>query len=261
MTEQQILELETGRPRDWLLVSEAFQSHQGEGPSAGERAFFIRLGGCNLTCRWCDTPYTWVYTERQVELHNARTKYDPKTELTRQPIGAMVENVLDSNCSLIVLTGGEPLLQVDQLSMMIRGVNAYHDPRRFEVETAGTLTAIDLVEFENVSFNVSLKLHSSGNETDRRRVPDAITFYQELADKKRAIFKFVINAVDTDLNEIELLIRQFELPRERIWLMPQGTTHLSQVAGAQQLMPIALDRGFNFTSRLHVLGYGNERGI
>lgn len=260
MTEHEIEALE-GRPRDWLLISETFPSHQGEGPSAGERAFFVRLGGCNLTCRWCDTPYTWVYTQRQANQHNTPEIYDPKLELKRQKISELSEAILDSSCRLTVLTGGEPLLQQEQLAMLIRHVNQYHDPRRFEVETAGTLTGLDLEPFGNVSFNVSLKLATSGNDPAKRRVDDAIIFFQEQAKKGRAIFKFVISAVETDLPEIEMLIREYEIPRSCVWLMPQGTTHLSQVSGAQQLMPVALDRGFNFSSRLHVLGYGNERGI
>jgi 7-carboxy-7-deazaguanine synthase len=35
---------------------------QGEGPSAGRPASFIRLSGCLLSCRWCDTPWTWDWT-------------------------------------------------------------------------------------------------------------------------------------------------------------------------------------------------------
>ena len=46
-----------------LLVAERFgverPTFQGEGPSSGVPALFIRLSRCNLTCTWCDTPYTW----------------------------------------------------------------------------------------------------------------------------------------------------------------------------------------------------------
>ena len=42
-----------------LKVSEIFASIQGEGPSAGAAAVFLRLAGCNLRCHWCDTKYTW----------------------------------------------------------------------------------------------------------------------------------------------------------------------------------------------------------
>ena len=43
-----------------LVVAEVFgPTFQGEGPSTGQRAGFVRLGRCNLDCSWCDTPYTW----------------------------------------------------------------------------------------------------------------------------------------------------------------------------------------------------------
>lgn len=43
-----------------LVVSEVFgPTHQGEGPHAGQLCAFVRLMGCNLSCSWCDTPYTW----------------------------------------------------------------------------------------------------------------------------------------------------------------------------------------------------------
>jgi 7-carboxy-7-deazaguanine synthase len=67
---------QAGRPSH-LLVSEIFHSLQGEGASLGRPCAFLRLGGCNLACSWCDTPYTWDWTGR-----NGR-KYDPQQELRR----------------------------------------------------------------------------------------------------------------------------------------------------------------------------------
>src|SRR5438046_5626962 len=64
-----------------LVVSEIFgPTFQGEGPSLGRRCVFLRLGACNLHCRWCDTPYTWDWTGRN------GIEYDPRQELRR--IGA-----------------------------------------------------------------------------------------------------------------------------------------------------------------------------
>ena len=66
-----------------LVVAEVFgPTFQGEGPSAGRRAMFLRLGRCNLDCAWCDTPYTWDWSrfDPAVELHR-RTVDDVMSEL------------------------------------------------------------------------------------------------------------------------------------------------------------------------------------
>lgn len=75
-------------------ITETFRSLQGEGFHTGRSAFFIRFAGCNLECPWCDTDCGFVYaaTKAQIEQHVRRRahKHD-----------------------MIVLTGGEPLLQLD----------------------------------------------------------------------------------------------------------------------------------------------------
>ena len=59
-----------------LVVSEVFgPTFQGEGPSSGQRAMFVRLGRCNLDCAFCDTAYTWDWT-----------RYDPDAELRRRSV-------------------------------------------------------------------------------------------------------------------------------------------------------------------------------
>jgi len=76
-----------------LRVSELFLSLQGEGPSAGTPAHFLRLQGCDVGCSWCDTKYSWVASGgREVDL-------DDLWEQAR----ALAE------ASLLVVTGGEPL--------------------------------------------------------------------------------------------------------------------------------------------------------
>lgn len=245
-------------PQNWLLVSEIFKSHQGEGPSCGQLATFIRLGGCNLHCHWCDTPYTWVFTDRQRLLHDGRAIYNPKHELKRMSLSAIADRLFDLRSELIVITGGEPLLQAERVARFIRLISHGLMPYRFEIETAGTVLPGELAQFDNVTFNVSLKLDSSGNELELRNVPEVIRTLNNCQSR----FKFVItrDSFAGDLAEVERLRYQFGIYPNRIWLMPEGTTQLDQVSGIQQLMPAALSLGYNVSTRLHVLGYGNERG-
>jgi len=82
--------LEGGRK---LPLVEDFYTIQGEGYHAGKPAYFIRLGGCDVGCRWCDAKYTW------------NPRLYPPTQ-----IGTIVERAASYPAQAIVLTGGEPLL-------------------------------------------------------------------------------------------------------------------------------------------------------
>ena len=76
-----------------LPLVEDFYTIQGEGFHSGKPAYFIRLGGCDVGCRWCDAKYTW------------NPKLYPPTA-----IDTVVERAASDPARAIVLTGGEPLL-------------------------------------------------------------------------------------------------------------------------------------------------------
>lgn len=76
-----------------LPLVEDFYTIQGEGFHSGKPAYFIRLGGCDVGCRWCDAKYTW------------NPKLYPPTA-----IETVVERASSYPARAIVLTGGEPLL-------------------------------------------------------------------------------------------------------------------------------------------------------
>ncbi|MEX0589403.1 MAG: 7-carboxy-7-deazaguanine synthase QueE, partial [Cyanobium sp.] len=78
-----------------LPVVETFHSLQGEGLHAGRSAFFIRLGGCNVGCSWCDTKHSWP-----AEVHPQR----PLFELAAETAAAAA-----AGAAFVVITGGEPL--------------------------------------------------------------------------------------------------------------------------------------------------------
>lgn len=75
-----------------MLVTEIFKSIQGESTFAGLPCVFIRLTGCNLRCHWCDTAYA----------------FQGGQTMSAEEILARVRQL---GCSLVEITGGEPLLQ------------------------------------------------------------------------------------------------------------------------------------------------------
>lgn len=245
--------------RDWLLISEIFVTLQGEGPSTGQRAMFIRLGGCNQHCRWCDTPYTWVFDERHVKMHQSGKQFSPSQELRRVQLINLASQILDADCPLIVITGGEPMLQAETLAALISAVNENLRRCRFEIETAGTVSPAPLAMFENVRFNVSPKLASSGNELElRRKVP----VLKELDRHPGTAFKFVIvqETIEEDLAEIVELQKLVGMEDDTIWLMPQGKDKYEILRAMPSLSELALERSWSLSTRLHVLLWGDERG-
>ena len=84
-----------------LTVNEIFYSIQGESSHVGEPCVFVRLTACDLRCVWCDTPYAF---------HEGR-KLD---------VSEVVATVERYRCSLVEITGGEPLLQEDVYPLMER---------------------------------------------------------------------------------------------------------------------------------------------
>ena len=94
-------------PTAVLRVTEFFVSLQGEGNHAGRRCAFIRLAGCNLSCPWCDTPYSWKPGE-----------FGPDE---RQPmtIGELLERTAEARVELVEVTGGEPLLQSATMDLLM----------------------------------------------------------------------------------------------------------------------------------------------
>ena len=84
-----------------VTINEIFYSIQGESSRAGERCVFVRLTACDLRCTWCDTAYAF-------------------TEGSKLSLDAIVEQVNSYPCDLVEVTGGEPLLQPNVVTLMER---------------------------------------------------------------------------------------------------------------------------------------------
>lgn len=90
-----------------LPLVEEFFSLQGEGYHTGKAAYFIRIGGCDVGCSWCDSRYSWN--------QNLHPMVETKT---------IIENVLKSGTDSVVVTGGEPLMwNLDFLCSELKKIN------------------------------------------------------------------------------------------------------------------------------------------
>ncbi|WP_053171029.1 radical SAM protein [Streptomyces sp. SBT349] len=155
---------------------------------------FVRLSRCNLSCGWCDRPWTWDWQ-----------RYDPRAESAWRTVEELAAWALGVPVGLVVITGGEPLLQQRQLIPLVRQLVA--GGRRVEVETNGTIVPDPALLVGGVRFNVSAKLANCVVPIERRIVPAAL---EAFAASGRAVFKFVTRTVD-ELEEIAALADRFGL--------------------------------------------------
>lgn len=228
-----------------LQISEVFYSLQGEGPSVGVPSYFIRLHGCSVGCSYCDSKYTWKSGE---------------------PISVPPEKFLNyyaipPQARRIVITGGEPLEQSAPLATLLRTLSLRGCP--IEVETSLTLAPSDELLSLVSQWNCSLKLSSSGAPKERRLIDSAIsrmvshqaTYFPKL---NRVIWKFVISS-EEDLKEVDWLRHRYSLCN--VWVMPEGVTREDLQQKSLWLAERALELGYCFTPRLHVMLWGAKRGV
>lgn len=223
-----------------LLLNELFYSVQGEGASIGQPAVFARLQLCNLHCVWCDTRYTW---------DPAHPDYDHYTLITP---GELATRLAQFPCRRLVITGGEPLLHREALEQLLELIPEWD----VEVETNGTLAGSAKIR-ERCQLNVSPKLPSSGNELHIAQRPDVL---RTLAQAPNAWFKFVV-ADQEDFAAMEHLIAATQLPHDRIIVMPEGRTQREITEHALAIIDLVKDRGYRLLPRLHVMLWGDKRGV
>jgi organic radical activating enzyme len=201
---------------------------------------FLRLGGCNLACAWCDTKYAWDWA-----------RYDVKRETSVLSAEEIFVRLNVSPVKNLVITGGEPMLQQRNLKELTTLLHraGWHT----EMETAGTLkpTSTELVK----QYNVSPKLANSGNPLYKRYKPDAL---RVLAESRRAVFKFVVSALP-DFDEIDRLVDILKL--YPVYIMPEGIDAGLLKERLQMIAESTVARGYYLSQRLHIEVHGVKRGV
>ena len=239
-----LLEYERERADHTLRVSEVFgPTIQGEGPHAGRACYFIRLGGCNLSCDWCDTPYS-------TGTHGIPLSTVPvKTirEITSQIPAEM----------MVVITGGEPLIHTRREAFQSLILTLKAMGCEVHVETNGiTLPegpAATLIDHFTISPKIGVKMVNNHHNPTLSDWSDY---------RNRACLKAVWDTEDADqfVRDTLTLAAEAGIPKNRVWIMPEGAT----IEPLQQRWPTlaqaAADAGINASHRLHALAWGDSKG-
>ena len=188
---------ESANPREsGYLVHSIFPTIQGEGPFVGTPSLFVRFAGCNLKCAFCDTNFEggdeYVDVEDLAEL--------------------LVKNLIEFDVSLVVFTGGEPLLQ--PLAPLIESVTERMGYGvRFQIETSGSYLHSDVVAafFFDTSIVISPKTPRFATGLEAVLATGALTI------PDRVFFKYIVGK-DTTIDDFDR--HPDWLPKRQIFLQP-----------------------------------------
>ncbi|SCZ79455.1 putative 7-carboxy-7-deazaguanine synthase QueE [Acidaminobacter hydrogenoformans] len=217
-------------------VVERFVSINGEGPSAGQLAVFIRFKGCNLACSYCDT--AWANTE------NAAFTSMSEDDIYRYIKETAIKNV--------TLTGGEPLLQpaiIDLLKLL-----ATDEALHVEIETNGSIDITPYTLMYNPPvFTMDYKLPGSLMESSM-----LVSNFERLTQKDT--LKFVIGSLE-DFNVARDIIHRHAL-------VGKCNVYLSAVFGQirlEEIVELMKDHhmnGVNLQLQMHkIIWDPNEKGV
>ena len=211
-----------------IKVNEIFKSLQGESSYMGLPCVFVRLTGCNLRCSWCDTKYA----------------YDIGSEHTTNELISIIEKF---NVKLVEFTGGEPLLQKDELIPIIEQLLS--KDYKILLETNGSVSLKEIPK--KVVKIVDIKLSGSGEK-------GSFLFKNFNLIQKKDEIKFVLSSI-FDYNEMKDIIKKNHLEKDKSILVSRVFN--SEITD-EQIAEKLLDDGLNarYQIQLHKLIWGNKKG-
>ena len=213
------------------LAENPFLGFQGEGITQGKHSLFIRFSSCNLTCKFCDSKFSWSKKGIQFEL-----------------------NDLDKfkNVSNVVITGGEPLLYKNEIVEIIK---FFGKKVTYEIETNGTIKLenkyLNFFNKNNVLFNVSPKINVEQNVVSNL---EPILLTQKL---KKCIIKIIIFDLEKDLETINY----FKKYNKKIVLQPEGTDSTTIKNSLKKNYESLIKLGYDISIREHIFLFENKQGV
>jgi 7-carboxy-7-deazaguanine synthase len=211
-----------------IQISEIFYSIQGEGLLAGRPSVFVRLAGCPLRCRWCDTQYA----------------LDSKAGKTRT-ITEIVKQIKKYKTDYVVITGGEPMINPN-LSPLCKALKNYH----ITIETAG-IKFVPRLPCDLMSISPKLS-----NAYDNKKDKDKYLKLDSLAELIKNYdyqLKFVIEKKN-DIDEVNQILKKLKkVDPSKVLLMPQAKNTSEYLKKSPLVVELCKDTGFSFCPRLQLI--------
>ncbi|MCJ2540064.1 MAG: radical SAM protein [Candidatus Thermoplasmatota archaeon] len=210
-----------------MEVSEVFFSIQGEGVDIGLPTVFVRTSRCNLECNWCDTTYSW----------------EPGKE---RKIPDILEEVMSHGVKRVCISGGEPLLQADEVAELVKALEA--EGCENSIETNGSIDIDVVPRGELTHIIMDLKCPSSGMQ-------DRNLFTNVAKMQSDDVLKFVIAHQEDYIYAKRLMERQ--RPPCPVVFQPVGGLDLRDLA--ERVLEDRLD--VRVLLQLHRYIWGDNRGV
>ncbi len=252
--------------QDKIAIVDLHTCIQGEGKYSGIPHILIRMSGCPLRCQFkdafCDTPFASWNPEK-----GKYTNLDIVTLYANNP-----------HITHTMITGGEPFankILLDHLISLGKSFDQY-----ITIETAGIVGFETKADFISISPKLSnsnpvvgtkktwIDEEVTENDLKKHLTSKAnITYNIEKLIKSHPDyqFKFVVDT-EIDIADINFFLNNLSIrytfaPNRKVYLMPEGTKEEHLAQKRQWLMEQCIKVGYNYTDRLHILAYGDKRGV
>jgi len=192
-------------------VVEVFSSVQGEGPHVGASTLFVRLGRCDLRCRWCDSPHTWAEAAT-CRIQSARGSDVHRTIPNPVPAARVVEaaeRLEVERHEFVSITGGEPLLQPELVRALAEALRRYGP--RIHLETHGLASAalaqvVDCIDVISMDWKLASDVRREGESFKTARADfhdEHEAFLRVAARAPEVVVKLVVTPATRDVEVLE----------------------------------------------------------
>lgn len=241
-------------------VNELYTCIQGEGPLSGVPHILIRTVGCKLRCQFknsfCDTSLnSWKPEKPNISWEEIIELYNNNPQISHT-----------------MITGGGPTLHPEFLKELTKFALGRNHVITIETEGSEYVkTSAQNISLSPKLRNSTPRLGSINNYTNQTVTEKHIEQHEKWRcnyDEMKLMIKYHHNfwlkfvvSEESDLEEIKNIILKLGVMNHRVYLMPEGVTDEQLQQKRQWLFEVCIKEGFNYSDRLHVIAFGDKRGV